>query len=216
MRASPTRPAPPGRDPAPTDDELYREWALGDRRAGSMLVDRLVRPLARFFVNKVASCADAEDLTSETLEILARKVGEFAGRSSVRTWVFAIAYNVLRNHLRRRGGNECFNEEAHAVASFGPSPITALARRRELQRLLVALRAIPLMFQIVLELAYFEQLTRIEIADARLHGMCMPPNVTQHFSHHLEPLGRESLVEAHIAVGIRLHCYSGGLGERCG
>lgn len=151
---------------APTDDELYREWALGDRRAGSMLVDRYVRPLARFFVNKVASTGDAEDLTAETLEILARRLGEFAGRSSVRTWVFAIAHNVLRNHLRRRGGHVPFDDSVHAVASIGPSPITALARRRELQRLLGALRAIPLMFQVVLELTYFEQLSRSEIADA--------------------------------------------------
>jgi RNA polymerase sigma-70 factor (ECF subfamily) len=150
---------------APTDDELYREWALGDRRAGSVLVDRFVRPLARFFVNKVASCADAEDLTAETLEILARRVGEFAGRSSVRTWVFAIAHNVLRNHLRRRSA-EPFDEAAQPVSWLGPSPITALARRRELQRLLDALRAIPLMFQVVLELSYFEQLGRSEIADA--------------------------------------------------
>ncbi|HWB79283.1 MAG TPA: sigma-70 family RNA polymerase sigma factor [Nannocystaceae bacterium] len=156
---------------AATDDELYRDWALGDRRAGSVLVDRYVRPLARFFVNKVASTGDAEDLTAETLEILARRLGEFAGRSSVRTWVFAIAHNVLRNHLRRRGGHEPFDESVHAVASIGPSPITALARRRELQRLLSALRAIPLMFQVVLELTYFEQLSRSEIADA----LALPP-----------------------------------------
>lgn len=152
--------------PVASDDELYRAWAKGDRRAGSVLVDRFVRPLARFFVNKVARASDAEDLTSETLEILARKVGEFAGRSSVRTWVFAIAHNVLRNHLRRRGGDDEFDEGKHVVGSVGPSPVTALTRRRELQRLLAALRDVPLVFQVVLELTYFEQLTRAEIADA--------------------------------------------------
>lgn len=155
----------PLRATAPADDDLYREWALGDRRAGSTLVDRYVRPLARFFVNKVASTGDAEDLTAETLEILARRLGDFSGRSSVRTWIFAIAHNVLRNHLRRRGGAVPFDEDVHAIASIGPSPITALARRRELQRLLAALRAIPLVFQVVLELTYFEQLSRSEIAD---------------------------------------------------
>src|SRR5688500_1911983 len=48
------------------DEQLYQSWALGDRRAGSRLVDRFVRPIARFFANKIADVADAEELVAET------------------------------------------------------------------------------------------------------------------------------------------------------
>ena len=156
-----------GADDVTPDEELYRAWALGDRRAGSRLVDRFVRPIARFFANKIADVADAEELVAETFEIVARKLGDYGGTGSFRSYLFGIAHNVMRNYLKkkRRGGRE-IDPETDAIAALGPSPTTAIGARREHQLLLRALRAVPIDDQVLLELGYFEQMSRTEIAAA--------------------------------------------------
>lgn len=148
-----------------SDEELYAAWTAGDRAAGGRLVDRHLRPIARFFANKIWDGDDAEELVGTTFELCARTLGSFRGDSSFRTFLFGLAHNVLRNHIRkRRPAVSELDLESSAVHDLGPSPRTAAARRREQALLLQALRAIPLEHQIVLELVYFEGLSRTEIA----------------------------------------------------
>lgn len=163
----PTQPRTAVDDAEITDDRLYREWAGGDNNAGSRLVDRYLRPLARFFANKVTDAGHAEELVAEAFEICARKLGDWSGTGSFRSYLFGIAHNVLRNYLRhkRRHGRE-IDPETDAIAGLGPSPATVVGNRREQRLLLEGLRRIPIEYQLVLELSYFEQMSRTEIAEA--------------------------------------------------
>jgi RNA polymerase sigma-70 factor (ECF subfamily) len=45
--------------------------------------------------------ADAEDLCQEVFVVVHRRLGEFEGRSSLRTWIYGIAFRVASYHLRR-------------------------------------------------------------------------------------------------------------------
>lgn len=45
--------------------------------------------------------ADVEDLCQEVFVIVHRKLPEFEGRSSVRTWIYGIALRVASDHRRR-------------------------------------------------------------------------------------------------------------------
>lgn len=148
-----------------TDEELYAAWAAGDRDAGSRLVDRYLRPISRFFANKIWDGDDAEELVGTTFETCARTLGNFRGEGSFRTWLFGIAHNVVRNHIRKRRPSAAeIDLESSAVRDLGPSPRTHVAKRREHALLLQALRAIPFDHQVVLELAHFEGMSRTEIA----------------------------------------------------
>jgi RNA polymerase sigma-70 factor (ECF subfamily) len=44
-----------------------------------------------------------EDAAQDTFSVVARQLGEFAGRSSLKTWLFAIAQRVAANHRRSTG-----------------------------------------------------------------------------------------------------------------
>lgn len=148
-----------------TDEELYAAWAAGNREAGSRLVDRYLRPVSRFFANKIWDGDDAEELVGSTFEACARTLGKFRGECSFRTWLFGIAHNVMRNHVRKRRPSASeLDLESSAVRDLGPSPRTHVAKRREHALLLQALRAIPFDHQVVLELAHFEGMSRSEIA----------------------------------------------------
>jgi RNA polymerase sigma-70 factor, ECF subfamily len=46
---------------------------------------------------------DADDLAQETFLVLARQAAQFAGRSSLYTWLYGILLNLERRHRRRSG-----------------------------------------------------------------------------------------------------------------
>lgn len=55
----------------------------------------------RFLRSRGATPDQADDLTQETFVIVERKLETFEGRSSLRTWVAGIAFNVARQQSRR-------------------------------------------------------------------------------------------------------------------
>lgn len=150
---------------AADDQALLQAWQRGDRDAGGKLIDRYLASLLRFFRNKTRTTEQAEDLTQRTLRGAAEGVLRFRRDCSVRTWIFAIARNVLRQWAeevtRQRGRSAPLTEIS--VADLGMGPATAVARGREQRLMLEALRQLPIEAQLVLELFYWEQLTAREI-----------------------------------------------------
>ena len=88
----------------------------------------------------------------------------FEQRSTFRTYLFAIARNVLFAHLRRRGQRQ-FDSLTTSVADLGQSMGSVLARSEQHRLLLRALRHLPTDFQITLELFYWEGLDGASLAE---------------------------------------------------
>jgi RNA polymerase sigma-70 factor, ECF subfamily len=151
------------------DAALLEAWCRGDRAAGDELFERHYPSVARFFHNKVSEPAQ-EDLIHETFLACLTGVARFRGQARFRTYLFAIAHNVLADYLRRlnrrmaRLGSETDVDDMPAEA-FGPSPIATVVQHQEHRVLLEALRRIPLIHQIALELHYWEELTAAEIGE---------------------------------------------------
>lgn len=146
-----------------SDDELYRAWAAGDRSAGEQLIDRHLGTVSRFFANKSTATAELEDLAAMTFERCAKSLGRFRGESSFRSYLLAIALNVLRDELRKRRPDAAL--DSISIVDLGPSPSRVATDRAEQRLLLAGLRAIPLEYQIVLELCLFEELSQREAAE---------------------------------------------------
>ena len=148
----------------PTDLELLEAWRSGDRTAGSQLFERHFDSICRFFANKIQS--DVDDLVQRTFAACVEGKERFRGQSSFRTYLFGVAHNVLRSHLRkRRREGERFDFGLTSVFDLGLSPTTLIAQAKEQQLTLQALRRIPLDHQIVLELYYWEDMTAAELAE---------------------------------------------------
>ena len=145
-----------------SDAELYRAWAAGDRAAGATLIDRNLAAVSRFFANKTVATTEHDDLVAMTFERCARSLGGFRGEGSFRGYLLGIALNVLRDELRKRPPHPAFGSVS--FADLGPSPSRIAAERDEQRLLLAGLRAIPLDYQLVLELHFFEELSREEAA----------------------------------------------------
>lgn len=148
------------------DAALVAAWRDGDRAAGEALVARYLEPLFNFFRNKVDDGVD--DLIQQTFAAVTGAKDQFRGDGSFRAYLFAVARHELYAHWRRRKRAEGDVDVAEvSVAELSSAqPSRLLARRREHELLLEALRSLPLDLQVALELVYWEDLTGPELAVA--------------------------------------------------
>lgn len=146
------------------DYELWRAWVSGDEAAGATLVSRHFLSVYRFFASKLPDQAD--DLTQSTFEACIHIRATFRAESNFRAFVLGIARKQLLRHLEGRGqlmGGRATSEIS--IADLDPSPSTAMAQAQAHERLLAAMRSIPIDFQIVLELHYWQDLQTEEVAE---------------------------------------------------
>jgi RNA polymerase sigma-70 factor (ECF subfamily) len=87
-----------------SDEALLAACATGDRVALGVLFDRHHVEVHRFLVRlSFRHSPDVEDLLQATFMQAQRSARGFQGRSSVRTWLMAVAANMARHHDRAEG-----------------------------------------------------------------------------------------------------------------
>jgi RNA polymerase sigma factor (sigma-70 family) len=146
------------------DAELYGRWAAGDRTAGNQLIRRHFQTVHRFFRNKVAT--ETEDLIQRTFLAAVEARDRFRRASSFRTFLLGMARIELLNHYRRNAKPGAqFDELVTSAHALGSSPSVQVGRNEEQRLLLEALCRIPLEFQLVLELSYWEHLSSRELGE---------------------------------------------------
>ncbi len=160
-RPPPPAPPPPPKHATktPMDDDiaLLTRWRAGDQGAGNALFKRCFDPLYRFFANKTRNPADVEDLMQKTFEVMVTSRDRFEGRSSVRTYLIGVAYNVLRKYYDALAKDRAVvGDSETSIADMGAGPHTHVECAERERILLDALRLIPVDLQIVLELYYLE------------------------------------------------------------
>ena len=161
----PTRPAADESAEESADRDLIARWQQGERQAGEMLVRRYYVQIERFFLNKVGA-RHVADLVQETFAACVAGIDRLQNHSRFRSYLFAVAYNKFCVHLRRRYRvDDRTDLDRVSIRDMSRSPTSALAKRRELRLLLEALRAIPVRYQVTLELHYWEQLKTADIAE---------------------------------------------------
>lgn len=146
------------------DGALLVAWRDGDRGAGAELFDRYFMPLTRFFRNKANDRLD--DLIQQTMLGLLEARDSYRGTGSLRSFIFGIALNVVRNHYRAAIRDESkLDFGVTSIGDLAAGPVEVLAQRQEQQLLLQALRRVPFDHQVLLELYFWESLPAIEIAE---------------------------------------------------
>lgn len=149
------------------DDELtlLERWTAGDTLAGEQLCLRHHPAIYRFFEYKITD--EADDLTQQAFLACVTSRERFRGTSSFRTYLFAIAKNVLYTRLRQRARHvhTDVDLEASSLAEIVTSPSERLGRQRDAVRLRAALRQLPVAQQVLLELHYWHDLDMAALAE---------------------------------------------------
>ncbi|WAS89738.1 RNA polymerase sigma factor [Nannocystis punicea] len=160
-----TSPPPPPAPDGPTDAELLEAWRAGDATAGEQLFARHYRLLKRYFRNKVGAQHIA-DLMQETFVASVASRERVTDASRFRAYLLRIAYHALCRHFGRLSRHTpAVDLDEVSVEQLEPGAVSVIARTQEQRLLLEALRAIPVNYQVVLELHYWEGLKTDRIAE---------------------------------------------------
>lgn len=108
----------------------------------SEVIDQFGDALWRATAGYADQDADRRDLYQDILVAVWRALSRFEGRSSLKTFVYRIAYNrglSYRASLRRRS----YSPLDHRQTDASPGPDESLERGRRLERLRAAVRELP-------------------------------------------------------------------------
>jgi RNA polymerase sigma-70 factor (ECF subfamily) len=152
-----------------SDEILAGAVARGDELAMTELIGRYERRLAGFVRWSLADAAElTEDVLQEVFLQLHRSASRFAGQSSFKTWLYALARNVCRHESRKLKHQPAWlaegDEALRAFPAEALGPLDTMQRREVLDAVRAAVEALPPPYRLVLMLRDWEDLSYAEIA----------------------------------------------------
>jgi len=81
---------------------LISDCIAGDERAIEMLVREYEAGVFRLALSIVGEASDSNEIVQETFIAALRTLKNYQERSSFKAWLFTIALNISRSHLRKR------------------------------------------------------------------------------------------------------------------
>ena len=155
-----------GRRPAADEDRsVLAGVASGDRRAFEELHARFGRPLFGYLLTLTPDRGLAEEILQDTLVAIWQNAGAYAGRSSVKTWLFGVARRQAHNKLRGRKFWLADEEELKNLPASEPDPEAALLTRTRREDLAASIGHLSPLYREVLALVFFHELSYEETAE---------------------------------------------------
>ena len=148
-----------------SDEVLIGRIANGDRLAMQVLYARYHVRVFRFVVRMVRDEAVAEDLISEVFLDMWRQAGRFEGRSTVSTWMLAIARFKALSALRRRLDGELDEETASAIEDPTDDPEIALEKKDKSAMIRKCLVGLSAEHREIIDLVYYHEKSVGEVAE---------------------------------------------------
>jgi RNA polymerase sigma-70 factor (ECF subfamily) len=87
-------------DPHREDEILVAELRAGVDQAYEILIERYQQPVYNLVFRLLDDPSEAPDVVQEVFLKVFRNIGGFRGNSSLKTWIYRIAYNEAWNHRR--------------------------------------------------------------------------------------------------------------------
>jgi RNA polymerase sigma-70 factor (ECF subfamily) len=148
-----------------SDEALIRRIAAGDQSAMRALFARYRVALYRWLLRLIDDGTLAEDLLSEVFLDVWRRAASFEARSSVSTWLLAIARYKALSARRRRTDAELDDATASMVPGTADDPEVALQKTSRTEALRQSLTRLSPDHREVIDLAYYHCKSVKEIAE---------------------------------------------------
>jgi RNA polymerase sigma-70 factor (ECF subfamily) len=141
-----------------SDERLMVAYSRGTPEAFNELFRRYRQPIFGFFRRRVAETEQAEELAQDTFLALIRSATNYRPSATFRTYLYAIAFNVLRAHRRKATFRAMFSGSKEDEPSVRSGLDEEIVLRDALKRLDRVDREILLLRE-------FEQLSYAEISE---------------------------------------------------
>ena len=143
---------------------LLARIANGDSLAMRALFVRQRTPVYRWLLRFVSNESLAEDLLNEVFLDVWRHAGRFESRSSVSTWLMAIARNKALSARRRRTDAELDERIECTVTDPADNPQVVLEKKKQGELLRQALINLSPKHREIIDLVYYHEKSIDEVA----------------------------------------------------
>ena len=146
------------------EPDQLKKYRQGDHEYFRQIMDELQKPIYYFLYRYVGNAGDAEDLTQETFVKAYTERDKFRGDSQLSTWIYRIATNLAKNHLRWRSVRNFLTLEAlqNLVNEESEEDVEREHREHEVMN---RLQDLPKTQRSVFILKFFNELSHQEISD---------------------------------------------------
>ncbi len=167
---------PPGATASSSHDAaLIERIAARDRDAMLVLFTAHNARVFRFILRMVGDRSIAEDLTSEVFLDVWRQAGQFEGRSTVSTWMLAMARYKALAARRRRTEDQLDDEVVEAIADECDDPEIAAQKKDRGEILRRCLDQLSAQHREIVDLVYYHEKSVEEAARI----LSIPPNTVK-------------------------------------
>lgn len=145
------------------DEELMAAYTAGDSAAFTELFDRYAPLLLGIMRRRLSSPDEAAELVQQTFLQLHRARGDFEQGRKLKPWLLTIAYNLLREHFRRK--------KRRPEGALSEEPVDPTERQDPVERAQMgasvrrALASLPDGQREVITMHWFEELSFPEVAE---------------------------------------------------
>lgn len=143
--------------------QLVRRIAGGDAGAFADVYRELEAPLFRFVRSKLNDPFQAADIHHDVFLEIWRNAGSFQDKSSVKTWVFAIAYRKVMD-VFRKDGRMSFDDEVPDLVDDSPDAAQCLIAAQEKDIVRHCLETLKPDHRTAIELTFFEDMSYREVS----------------------------------------------------
>jgi RNA polymerase sigma-70 factor, ECF subfamily len=176
-----------------SDEDLIKHIAEGNRLALEALYGRHRVKLYRFLLRLTNNEANAEDLLSDVFFDVWRQAGRFEARSSVSTWVFAIARFKALSTRRERQHLELGPDEDN-IEDPGDDPENLMQKADKGKIIQHCLKQLSVAHREVIDLVYYHEKSIKDVGDI----LGIPENTVKTRMFH----ARKCLSELLVAAGV--------------
>jgi RNA polymerase sigma-70 factor, ECF subfamily len=150
------------------EKEVIRKAIKGDADALAKLVSKYQTEISRWAFKVVKNTNDAADVTQEVVLKILTSISNLQEEDKFLHWVYRITYNLSLNWLRTfkkmptiREPEDVSYQETH----FDQTHDTLLEKKEDIFRLNEALKQLPMAYQVIITLYYFDNKSYEEIAE---------------------------------------------------
>ena len=157
-----------------SDEELLIATLAGETTAFGGLVEKYQAALLVMIFRQIGQKEEAEDLLQQVFLKAYQHLRDFRGQSKFFTWLYSIALNHVKNHLRQRKIRRTVSMDDVGVGEDGtgrqwadtrPTPEETVAQNSETQAMVKALEVLEGEQKSIFVMHYFQNLPLPEVAE---------------------------------------------------
>ncbi|MCL2384956.1 MAG: sigma-70 family RNA polymerase sigma factor [Alphaproteobacteria bacterium] len=176
-----------------SDEDLIKKIGLGDRLAIDVLYRRHHIRLYRFVLRLTNNEAVAEDIVSDVFFYVWQNADRFEARSTVSTWMFAIARFKALSLRREHQHKELGSEEA-LIEDPADNPERVVQKLDKSETIDLCLKMLSVIHREVIDLVYYHEKSIEEVGEI----LCIPVNTVKSRMFH----ARKRLSELLLSAGM--------------